>query len=165
MELNDVLAHLHKSKEFTSWKGKGVLAHAFKLLDEANEDTWQLGFYDKDAEKITTFVVSARFVEVIPDQEILRSEHAIFELNPAHVTVTSEAALKSATEFHHLHHPRELMLKKFFIVQQTEAGPVYNITFFFQSMKTLNLKIDAVSGKVVSHSFQSLMEMDKPLKK
>ena len=165
MELKDALGHLHKSKEFKEWKGKGVLAHAFKLLDEANEDSWQLGFYDKDAEKITTFVVSPRFVEVIPDQDILRSETDILELLPAQVTVTSEKALAKATEYHQLHYPREMVLKKFFILQQIESGPVYNITFFFQSMKTLNVKVDAGTCMVLSQSFQSLMEMDKPLKK
>ncbi|MBI4151094.1 PepSY domain-containing protein [Candidatus Woesearchaeota archaeon] len=160
MEFKDALMHLEKSKEFVSWRKehKGFLAHAFKLLDDANADTWQLGYYDGST--ITTFVVSARFIEVIPDQEILRSEHAIEELDVTHVKISSEDALKTAREFHQLHHPREMTLKQFFIIQKLPSGVVYNVTFFFQSMKTLNVKIDAASGKVVQHSFQSLMEMD-----
>ncbi len=161
MEFHDALKHLEKSKEFVDWRKehKGFLAHAFKLLDEANADTWQLGYYDGST--ITTFVVSARFIEVIANQEILKSEHAIEELDVSNVKVSSEAALKTAREYHILHYAREMTLKQFFIIQKLPIGVVYNITFFFQSMKTLNLKIDAHSGKIVQESFQSLMELDK----
>ncbi|HSU73201.1 MAG TPA: hypothetical protein VLJ21_05120 [Candidatus Binatia bacterium] len=162
MEFNAIIKDLHASKEFKAWKkehSESYLAHAFMLLDDANKDTWQVGFYNSD-NTITTFVVS-RIVEVIPNQEILRSDHEILELKPQEVTLAYEAALKQATEFRILHHPREVPLKTFFIIQQLPSGAVYNITFFFQSMKTLNVKLAAGDGKIVSHSFQTLMEFDR----
>lgn len=167
MEFADIAKQLDTSKEFKVWRKenpKPFLAHAFKLLDEANQDTWQLGYYDAEKENITTFIVSALHVEVIPNQEILRSPNAIEPLEVKHIKIESEQILKQSREYHQLHHPRELVLKQFFIIQQINAETVYNVTFFFQSMKTLNLKFDAKDGKLLSNSFQTLMEMDKPLK-
>jgi hypothetical protein len=163
MEINDVLKDLHASKEFKDWKkghAKSYLTHGFMLLDDANKDTWQLGYYNPE-NTITTFVVSPKIIEVIPDQEILRSDHEILELQPKDVTLEYEKALKLATEFRVLQHPREVPLKTFFIIQQLPQGAVFNITFFFQSMKTLNVKLAGSDGKVVSNSFQTLMEFDK----
>jgi hypothetical protein len=164
MELKDALHALTTGKEFKDWKkthGESVLAHAFVLLDDANKDAWQIGYYTPSPESITTFVVSTKFVEVIPDQEILRSEAKILELKPGEVTLAHEQALKLGTEFRVLHHPREIPLKTFFIIQQTPEGAIYNLTFFFQSMKTLNLKLRASDGKALSHSIQTLMEFDR----
>ncbi|MBI4145167.1 PepSY domain-containing protein [Candidatus Woesearchaeota archaeon] len=163
MELKDVLRTLEQSKEYSAWRkehAKSFLAHAFLLLDEANKDTWQLGYYNPE-DTITTFVVSAKYVEIIPDQEILRSDNAILELKPEDVVIGHESALKTAKEQHVLQHPREIPLKTFFIIQNNEGKAIYNITYFFQSMKTLNLKIDAKDGKLLSQSFQTLMEFDK----
>jgi len=165
MEFSAVLNELEASNEYKSWKQehpKSYLAHAFMLMDDANKDTWQLGYYNSD-NTITTFMVSPKIIEVIPDQEILRSENEILELS-REISASYEQALKSAAEFRTLHHPREVPLKTFFILQQVPSGPVYNITFFFQSMKTLNVKVSASDGKIVSNSFQALMEFDKPLK-
>ena len=164
MELKDVLQHLGKAAEFVEWRkghAESYLAHAFVLLDEANKDAWHIGYFTPETDRMTTFIVSLRHIEVVPDQEILRSEQAILELNPADVTLGHEAALKKAEEYHHLHHPREIPLKKFFILQSLDGKAVYNITFFFQSMKTLNLKLSAADGHAVSHSFQTLMEFDR----
>lgn len=167
MEVNDVLKELHAGKEYKAWKkehAESYLAHAFMLLDDANKDTWQIGYYNPD-NTMTTFVVTPKIIEVIPDQEILRSENVILELQPKEVTLAYEAALKLATEFRVLQHPREVPLKTFFIIQQLESGAVYNITFFFQSMRTLNLKLAAADGKVLHHSLQTLMEFDKKFEK
>jgi hypothetical protein len=166
MELKNVLKELQASKEFKDWHKEhkdSILAHAFMLLDDANKDTWQLGFYNKD-NTITTFMISPKVIEVIPNQEILRSEQEILRLD-TEISVDYEVALKTASDVRVVEHPREIPLKTFFIIQQLESGPVYNITFFFQSMKTLNVKVSAKDGKVVSSSCQSLMEFDKPLKK
>ena len=166
MELKNVLKELQSSKEFKDWHKEhkeSILAHAFMLLDDANKDTWQLGFYNKD-NTITTFMISPKIIEVIPDQEILRSEQEILRLD-TEISIEYEAALKTASEFRVSQYKQEIPLKTFFIIQQIPEGPIYNITFFFQSMKTLNVKLSAKDGNVISNSFQSLMEVDKPLKK
>lgn len=164
MEFKDILHSLEKSKEFVAWRknhDESFLAHGFLLLDEANKDDWQIGYYNPDG-TMTTFVASEKHVEVIPDQEVLRSDTDILPLQPKEVVFTVEDVLKKGREYHQLHHPREVVLKQFFILQESPTGAIYNLTFFFQSMKTLNMKFSATTGELVSHSLQSLMEFDKP---
>lgn len=163
MEFKDVLHQLEQSKEFVAWRKdheQSFLAHGFLLLDEANKDSWQIGYYNHDG-TMTTFVASENHVEVIPDQEVLRSDHDILPLQEKEVVFGVEDVLKKGREYHHLHHPREVVLKQFFILQEAPTGALYNLTFFFQSMKTLNMKFSATTGELLSHSFQSLMEFDK----
>jgi len=50
-------------------------------------------------------------------------------------------------------------MKKFFILQELEGKPMFNITFFTLDMNTVNVKVDAHSGKVVHHSLKALMDM------
>ena len=46
-------------------------------------------------------------------------------------------------------------------MQKTDLGAIYNITFFTQSFKTINVKVSAITGKVIDHSSQDLMGFDK----
>ncbi|MBU1004502.1 MAG: hypothetical protein KJ561_01600, partial [Nanoarchaeota archaeon] len=60
MEIKDVLARLRDDKGFKQWKKENpnsFLAHIFKLLDEANQNDWQIGFYNKD-DTITSFIIT-----------------------------------------------------------------------------------------------------------
>ena len=163
MEFPHVIKSLQQKKEFKEWHkdhAKSILAHGFLLLDEANKDDWQVGYYNEDG-TITTFVTSEHHVEIIPNQEVLRSDHDILALRPDHVVFPVAELLKKAREYHQLHYPRETVLKQFFIIQEAPTDAIYNLTFFFQSMKTLNLKFSAVTGELLSDSYQSLMEFDK----
>ena len=161
MEIGEIIKRLQDSKEFTDWKkdNKGHLAHALLMLDESN--AWQIGYYNPDSDTMTTFIVSDNLIETISNQEILRSEQEIKELQLDDVKIGHEEVLKKAMEYHHLHHPREVILKKFFVIQQFHDETIYNMTFFFQSLKTLNIKISAKTGEIVSHSYQSLIDLDK----
>ena len=59
MQVKDKLKFLQDSKEFGEWKKKNkesYLAHVFRMLDEANINIWQFGYYNKD-DTITTFIL------------------------------------------------------------------------------------------------------------
>jgi hypothetical protein len=164
MELKEVLDLLHESEDFKKWKetdSASFLAHAFVLLDDVNKDTWQMGYFNPEKETITTFIVSEKHIERIDNQDVLRSQQAILELKVDQVKFNHDDALKKADEYHQQNHPREMALKKFFIIQQMDDHAIYNITYFFQSMKTLNMKINALDGEIIDSSIQALMEFDK----
>ena len=50
------------------------------------------------------------------------------------------------------------MFKAFMILQNIDAGQVWNITFVTQQFKTINIKIDANTGSCVSHKMISLIQ-------
>ncbi len=161
MELKEVLAGVEKSSEFKTWRKtheKAYLAHAFVMLDEANKDLWQMGYFDSGKNLMSTFVVSPAKIAMIPDQEVFKSEHKIAELEPEKVKLTVKEALDTAEKYRKEKYPKEIVAKSFFIIQVVEAhGQVFNITYFTATFKTINIKISTESGKVLHHSCETLV--------
>lgn len=160
MELKEILAVLEKSSEFKSWRKsheKAYLAHAFVMMDEANKDIWQIGYFDSGNNLMSTFVVSSGKIDLIPDQEVLKSEHTIGELEPEKVKLSVKEALDIAEKFRKENYSKEIVAKSFFIIQVVDAhGQVFNITFFTASFKTINIKLSTIDGKVLHHSCETL---------
>lgn len=160
MELQDILKMLEHSAPFKDWRkthAKAFLTHAFVMLDEPNQNAWQVGYFDEKANTMSTFVVADKKIDVIPDQEVLKAQQHILELKPADVTLPVAEALAAAQNVRTEHYRQELPAKTFFIIQHLpEHGTVFNITFFTIAFKTINIKLSASDGKVVQHSVQAL---------
>jgi uncharacterized membrane protein YkoI len=128
------------------------------MLDEANKGVWQIGFYNTEKERMVTFVVSDTDIQHTEDQEVLKETTGIQKLKPEDVTLSVEDALKTAKDCTKENYRAEIPLKEFFIIQNAEGHTMFNITYFTQSLKTINFKIDAKTGKMIKHSMQSLAE-------
>ncbi len=161
MDLHATLAQLTRHSVFKEWQVKNpnyFLAHAFVMLDEPNKDTWQIGFYSQEKERMVTFVITPTTVQHTEEQEVLKKEGTIEQLKPEEVKLTVEEALKTAKKCYEENYKAEKTIKQFFIIQNTEGHTMFNITYFTQSLKTINIKIDAKTGKIIKHSMQSLAE-------
>jgi len=161
MDFHATLAQLTRHPSFKAWHAKNkdyFLAHAFVLFDEANKDLWQIGFYHAKNEKMITFIVSPDKVEHTEEQDVLKSTIALEKLEPDKVTIPIDDALKTAHELFTKDYRAEKSIKQFFIIQTIEAKPVFNITYFTQSFKTVNIKIDAANGKLIKADLQNLAE-------
>ena len=158
MDLQETLAKLTRHPVFNEWHDKNkeyFLAHAFVMLDEANKNTMQIGFYNPKKEKMVTFII-ADTVQKTEEQEVLRSEGEIQQLKPEEVKHTVEKALATAEKCFKEY--KEQPMKQFFIIQNAEGHTMFNITYFTQSLKTINVKIDTKTGKIIKHSMQTLAE-------
>ena len=158
MDLHETLAKLTRHTLFKEWHAKNpqyYLAHAFVMLDEPNKGTWQIGFYNKEKERMITFFVSDA-VQQSEEQEVLKEKAGIDELKPEKVKVSVDDALKTAQKCMEENYKAENPMKQFFIIQHIEGHTMFNITFFTQSLKTINIKINAVDGNILKHSIQSL---------
>jgi len=161
MDLHETLAKLTRHPLFIEWHEKNkeyFLAHAFVMLDEANKNTWQIGFYNAEKEKMVTFILSDKVVQHTEEQEVLRSEADIQPLKPEEVTHSVEDALNTTKKCLEENYRGEKPIKEFFIIQHAEGHAMFNITYFTQSLKTINIKIYAKTGKIFKHSVQSLAE-------
>ncbi len=160
MDLHKTLAQLTRSAIFKDWHAKNkeyFLAHAFVMLDEPNKGIWQIGFYNTDKERMVTFIVGTD-IQNTEEQEVLKETTGIQQLNPEEVKLTVEDALKDAKACLQENYRAEIPLKEFFIIQNAEGHTLFNITYFTQSLKTINIKIDTKTGKIIKHSMQSLAE-------
>jgi len=160
MHLSEALKTLEESSEFNEFdKNDYFLAHAFVMLDAANKNVWQIGFYNAKTDRITTFLIEDGMVDKIADQEIMKSGHEIKPLDASKVKLSVEDAMEVA-EGCMKQYP-EIVLKKFFIIQNLPEGTVFNVTFFTQSMNTVNVKIDTTTGHILSQNKQQLVAFGK----
>ena len=161
MEILDVLKRLEENKEFKEWKKKNkdsFLAHIFKMLDDANRDDWQIGYYNKD-DTITTFIITPDDIKIAETENIFKKPEAkIKELNKEKIKIDITEALQTAEKIQTKEYKQETPYKIITILQKLDIGQVYNITYVTQSFKVLNLKIDSSNGKVLKKSLKSIMD-------
>jgi hypothetical protein len=161
MEILNLIKRLEESPEFKDWieKNKGsFLAHIFKMLDDANQDDWQVGYYNKD-DTITTFILTPNEIKVAQTENIFKKPDAKIEkLQKEKIKVDITLALQTAEKIQATEYKNEIPYKIITILQKLDMGQVYNITYITQSFKVLNFRIDSSSGKVLKKSLQPIMD-------
>ncbi|MBI2542011.1 hypothetical protein HYV80_04845 [Candidatus Woesearchaeota archaeon] len=160
MDLKPAFKKLEESQDFKKWnnKHKGTyFSYAFKIPQEMPNE-WQLGFYDRKKDKITTFVVADGLIKIRPEEEIFKKEE--MEINKVQldkVNLTFDSAIAKADEFQQKTYPKDKSIKTIAILQNIEKlGNVWNITYITEAFNTLNMKIDASSGRVLEHNLSSV---------
>ena len=161
MDLKPALKLLEESKDYKDWHKKNkntYFSYAFKIPQEM-PDEWQLGFYDKKKDKITTFVVNGSSISIRAEEEVFKKEEAeVNEINLEKVKLAFEAALSKASQFQQKNYPNDKSIKTIAILQNiTSYGDIWNITYITESFNTLNMKIDASNGKIIEYNISSVM--------
>ncbi|HZX44464.1 MAG TPA: hypothetical protein VFF28_02150 [Candidatus Nanoarchaeia archaeon] len=161
MDIISLLDRLEKDQGFIDWKKKNqfsYLAHVFKLLDDANIDDWQIGYYNND-DTITTFIITPQEIKVAETENIFKKPDAkINKLDVEKIKIDIAEALQTAEKIQAKEYKNETPFKIITILQNLDIGQVYNITYVTQSFKVLNLKIDSTDGKVLAKSLKSVMD-------
>lgn len=162
MKLKDVLEKLGKSKTFQEWQKsnkKCYLSHVFIMLGE--KEDCQVGYYNKEKDKITSFIIDEK-IEVSQESDIFKKDRKIVEkLDIDKVKIDFEDAVKIANKFQRENYTKEIPIKKIIVLQNLEIGQVWNITYISNSFNTLNIKIDAKTGKIKNHEIVSLFSFGK----
>jgi hypothetical protein len=148
---------------FNRWKKENkkiVFSYAFTSAEKEVTADWQIGFYDKYSDKITTFSVMGDNVANMHTDDVFKEPGAkVLEIDITKVKLSLSDILKKAEEFIKKQYPSEFINKKIIILQNLpEVGLVWNITFFTLTFNSLNLKISAENGEVKSHKLTSLMD-------
>lgn len=169
MDVKDALGKVTGSDLYTKFMEAhpgSYLAHCFQMIDDVNSGTWQIGFFSKKEDRLVTFFVSGDEIEENPPAEVLKKEEDVVkELDMDKVKIGFDEALVKGDAFKAEKYSAETVTKKIGILQHLPLGQVYNFTYVTASFKILNMKIDAGSGEVLEHQFNSLMDLGKVLKK
>ncbi len=150
-----MLEKLRKSKEYKEWKKNHTdfyLAHAFVMMDEPNKGEMQIGYYNDKTDRMATFIISPDKISVVPDQEVMKAEQHIGELDSEKIKLTIEEALKISEKFLAENYKKEPIMKSFFIIQELEGMPMFNVTYLTSGFKAINIKISSIDGKIIKHS-------------
>lgn len=167
MDHVDALKRLKSSDEYRHFHKENpshYLAHCFLMLGDADEN-WQIGFYDRDTDRMTTFYVRDA-IEVKQDEEVFhKPETVVPELKLQDVKVGFGDALDKAKELQKEKYPQHVPTRKMIVLQTLEGSPHWNMTFLTSTFHTLNIKVDASTGKVTSHELTSFLQMGDILDK
>jgi len=158
MELKNLISEIESNPDFKEWKKTHenfYLVHAFVM---PSDNVWQIGYYDKDSNKMETIIKMGDTIKIEPAQEILKASQEIIELNPEDVKIDVKTALEKASECIKEQYPKEVILKHFLIIQHLEGATVYNVTYVTQSFKTINIKLSTIDGKILKHTLQALAD-------
>ncbi|MBT7903250.1 hypothetical protein HN587_05285 [Candidatus Woesearchaeota archaeon] len=162
MKIKDLIDKLANNSEFIAWKESHkdtLLAHIFFICDNPTLINYDIGYYTADNNRMTTFLVSGDDIKINSDQEIFKDPtHPILELDLSKINLEFEEAIGLASALQQEKYSADLPMKKFVILQHIKQGLVWNVTFMTQSLKTLNIKIDAESKEIVEHKATSMMD-------
>ena len=166
MDLKPALKRLEENSNFKSWKRKHkdtYFSYAFKIPQEMSSDDWQIGFYDKKKDKITTFVIAQDNIKIRPEEEVFKKEETnVNEIKLDKIKLTFDNVIAKANEFQKKNFPKDKSIKKIVILQNIpNFGNIWNITYITESFNTLNMKIDASTGKVLDHKLSSILSFRK----
>lgn len=166
MELKPALKKLEESKDFKKWQKSNkntYFSYAFKIKEEMGKDDWQLGFYNKKNDKITTFVMDNGTISIRPEEDVFKKEGMeVNEIKLEKVKIAFEDAVAKASDFQQKNFPKDKSTKTIAILQNVEnLGNIWNITYITESFNTLNMKISAENGRIVEHSLSSIFDFRK----
>lgn len=160
IDVIEVLYAIEKSDEFKTWNQEhpeNFLAHLFRSLDNQGNGEWQVGYYLPKTQKMTTFIPATpeKKVDVARDLEVLKPQ-GLLPLDKETIHIDSTTALTAAAKKRAENYGTEPILKTFFLVQNSSNGTIFNITYFTQSFKTINMHISASDASVLEHSKNDL---------
>jgi len=156
----DTIENSSDYKNFIKTEPEYYLVHVFTTVDSDNfdDDTWQIGYYSKETDKIVVFENTNDAITVHPPAEALKKEEYIQKLHLDELKISKKEATDICTATLLEYYPRELFSKAICLLQNLpEFGNVWNITVVTLAMSVINIKIDAITGKVIKHDKQNLM--------
>jgi len=161
MELKGYLERLEKHSEFKEWFNENkdcYFSYAMTVIEKNQQKEWHIGFYNPKDDKIATFLVDDERVSLMPEEEVFKKEDSkVNEINRKKMKLDLKEALAKATNLQKKEYAKELPVKIIVILQNlTEYGNIWNMTFITQQFNTLNVKLDASTGKVREHKLSSI---------
>lgn len=162
--IEEYLEKLEKSAEFKKRKSKDfILTHIFFMKSESELSPVQIGFYDKKKDMLTSFVIDeSGKIETVPESEVFKKENDILkEIDLKKFKIDHKKADSISEGLQSRKYPQEAAIKKIFILQHLDIGQVWNVTFVTRNFKTLNIKIDAETGEILSDKLVSIISFQK----
>lgn len=169
-QLKELKRQVEETKNYKEWKAQNPDSYfisAFFLGNEFSSKSkeWQFDFYAPDKDKVVSFTYG-KDIAVKEEEIFKKTKDKIGELKLDEIRVDLDKAILIFEKIKSAKHAADTPTKKLFILQVLDAKAVWNITYISSSFNILNIKIDALSGEVVSESFSSVLSFrDQKLSK
>jgi len=165
MEVVKLVSMLRKRPEFRQWRKSNKdadLVHIFLMVEPGKPIMFDIGFLDKDRKIMTSFLVDKDItsIETSESKEIFSQDpQKIKPLEEGKVKILFDKALETAGKLQKEKYKQHIPMKEIVILQNLDIGQVWNITYITQSFETLNIKVDAETGKVLEDKLHKIFSM------
>lgn len=162
--MKELLAALRHDSLFQSWQKQhphSYCSHFFcQISAECVPKTpWEIGFYDNTSGKITVFAELPRGFEIKPADDVFRKDQTVVEkLEMETLKIPVDKAMAICKELMPQKFPGEKLGSGFLILQTLNAVTVWNFSFITNTLKFVNVKINAATGIEESHETISLVQ-------
>jgi len=166
MDIKKVISDVESSRQYKAFikdNPEHYLVHLFSMMDTLHQKDWQIGYYSKKTDRITVFdCKDDGSIEIMPPQEAFKEKNYIESLDIVKVKISKEEATKTTEKVLKESYGAESLNKVIMLLQNLpEYGQIWNLTIVTATFSVINIKIDAVTGKVVKHSKESLLGWKK----
>ena len=160
MELfKEAIKRLEGSKEFKAWKKNNkecYLSSGFVIV-EKKQEPWKAGYYDEKENKIVSFIIDKK-ITIEPAEKLFQKKKLkIKKVNVDEVMVSLPQAIVVANNLQQEKYKQDSPLKIIAIVQNGDAGHIWNLILITQNFNTLNIKIDCKEGKILEQDRKSVV--------
>lgn len=166
MDVLKIIDKLKKSKKFDHWKKnkKNIFfSYAFKILNDDNFLGWQIGYYNKDNDKMTTFSIIDDNIDIEKEEEIFKKpDMSVIKIDMEKIKIPFEKILEKVKEFKKKKYPNEIEEKIIVVLQNLEKfGNIWNLTYLTKAFNTLNVKVNPENGEILHHKLSSIFAFKK----
>ena len=152
MDAKKAVEKVEKSKEYKEFKAENPDYYLASCFDMG--DGWTIGYYSIKTDEIITF--DADPIKQNPPDHVFKKEDVLKELDLSKVKFPFDKAKKMASDLHKKKYSAH-KVNKTIVILQDHGQLMYNITMITSSFNVINIKIDAISGKLISESITSAL--------
>lgn len=151
-KIKNSLKELKQTKKFKDWEENHLSSY---LTSVFFVDDLQFGFYNPERDTMTSFKIEKEKINIVEEEKIFRKEKSkLKELKLEEIKFDFEAAIKVIEKLIGEKYKGEEKQKAIVILQVLE-NPTWNITYLTKGFNILNVKINAISGKILEEKIQS----------
>jgi hypothetical protein len=167
MKIKQIIAGLRATEQFKEWQAKNKeakLVHVFVALEHGIPPAYDIGFFDSKKNHMTTFGTDENVKEVQmneSDEVFCEEGKCIMPLDESSVKMDLADAETISQDLQKEKYKAHLPVKAILILQNLEIGQVWNVTYITKTFQTLNMKIDAKTGKIIEDKLQQIFSFDK----
>ncbi|GIU69605.1 MAG: hypothetical protein KatS3mg002_0841 [Candidatus Woesearchaeota archaeon] len=152
MDVKKIILEIESSEEFKSIGPEHYLVHIFRMMDAHSPEECQVGYYNKESDKIVIFDYVEGKISIMPPQDAFKEKNYISPLDLEKVNLSMDDALNIVQKIINDNYKGHLLSKIILILQRLpEYGQIGNITVVTNTFNVINIKINAENSEVIKH--------------
>ncbi len=147
--LKELIRDFKRIKDSEKINSDEFLCGVFLICEvkDLKNTPWQFDFYNKEKDSMRSYKIEEQ-IEETDNSEVFKNENIeIEELNLEEIKIDFEELEPKLTEI--LNNYKEIAVKISIIIQKQNHIPIWNIIYITKNFNLINIKINAIDGKIL----------------